>query len=202
MRISTFVIMTLVVTGPSLGTAQGETSGSGSFTISVTDLAPYTSPFIGISSTGFNVAPCPAGKMVVGVGGTKLKFVQKLTPLCASFDKMGSFLNLTAVDPAAIPDGGSGFTLKCPAGRVVTRLAVSYNENTTVYPYLGGVQIGCGGWFGGNVDPTLQLISTTGFDAWARKATVACTSSLQPVRSIRVRSTTSTKALSIVCDEP
>lgn len=182
-------------------TAAGQGDTSSSATLTLSDSPPYTSPFIGISATGYSTAKCPRGQTVVGIGGTKIKFIQKMTPLCASLNTEGSFTNGLPLDATAIAAGG-GFRLVCASGKVVTRIGVSYNENTTVYPYLGGVQIGCGAWFGGNANEVTQTVSSVGFDGWARKASVACTGSRQPVHGIRVRAHTWTKAVSIICDEP
>ena len=182
-------------------TALGQ-DASGSATISLSDSPPYTSPFVGISAIGYSTGLCPAGKTVMGIGGTKTKFIQKMTPLCASLDAEGRFTNPVPIDPSAIAAGGSGFRLQCASGKVVTRVGVSYNENTTVYPYLGGVQVGCGSWFGGNDNEVTQTVSSTGFDSWARKASVGCIGSRQPVHGIRVRAPTWAKAVSIICDEP
>jgi hypothetical protein len=175
-------------------------SGSTSVTISITDRPVYNSPFIGISSTAISfVVTCPSGKLMVGVAGSKLKFIQKITPLCAIMKKDGSFGDLATVDPA--PTVGA-FQLKCENGHVVTRLRVSYHENTAVYPFLGGVEIGCTTWSGSLSSGLPQAVATTGFDGWPLKATVACSNQSQPARALRIRATTAVKALSIKCDEP
>ncbi|HEY8166365.1 MAG TPA: hypothetical protein VIF83_12490 [Gemmatimonadaceae bacterium] len=142
---------------------------------------------------------CPSGKLIVGAAGSKLKFIQKITPLCAIIKKDGSFADLATVDP---PPTVGAFQLKCENGHVVTRLRVSYHENTAVYPFLGGVEIGCSTWSGGFSSGLPQAAATTGFDGWPLKAAVACSNQSQPARALRIRATTAVKALSIKCDEP
>jgi hypothetical protein len=175
-------------------------TGSTSVTISITDRPAYNSAFIGISNTAISVVvTCPSGKLMVGVAGSKLKFIQKITPLCAILKKDGSFADLATVGPA--PTVGA-FQLQCEKGHVVTRLRVSYHENTAVYPFLGGVEIGCTSWSGGLSSGLPQAVATTGFDGWPLKAAVACSNQYQPGRALRIRATTAVKALSLKCDEP
>jgi hypothetical protein len=159
--------------------------------------------YIGVPSSGGTTAACPSGKMIIGVGGTKLKFVQKITPICGSYTKEGNTVSSSPVDATAIAIGGSGFKLECGRARVVTKLRVAHQENTTTYPYIGGVEISCSPWAVAQwmADPP-QILATTGFDSWQKKPLVSCASQMQPARSLRIRSTTSVKALSIVCDEP
>ena len=180
-----------------------QTDTSSSVTITATDPPPYVSGYIGITSSGGTTMSCPAGKMMIGIGGTRLKFIQKVTPICGSFTKDGSTASSAPLDPAAINTGASGFKLECGRSRVVSKLRVAHQENTVTYPYLGGVEITCSSW--NNWQWTAdnpQVLAMLNFESWQKKASVSCSSQNQPVKSLRVRSTTSVKALSIICDEP
>ena len=191
-------IMWLLV--PSVARAQTDTSSS--ITLTGSDQPPQKSPYIGIPSSGGTTAACPSGKMIIGVGGTKLKFIQKITPICGSYTKDGSTVSSSPIDVAAIGIGGSGFKLECGRSKVVTKIRVAHQQNTTTYPYIGGVEISCSPWVVGQwMADTPQVLATSGFDSWQQKPSVSCASQMQPARSLRVRATTSVKALSIICDE-
>lgn len=194
-----FAIMGLLV--PSVARAQTDTSSS--ITLTGSDPPPQTSSYIGVPSSGGTTAACPSGKMIIGVGGTKLKFVQKITPICGSYTKDGNTVSSSPIDVTAIALGGSGFKLECGRSKVVTKLRVAHQQNTTTYPYIGGVEISCLPWVVGQwMADTPQVLATSGFDSWQQKPSVSCASQMQPARSLRVRATTSVKALSIICDEP
>jgi len=181
--------------------AQTDTSSSGSITISpVADMTPQVSPYIGIASAGGTTAACPAGQMVVGIAGSKVKFIQKITPICGSMGKLTASLP-APLDPSVL--ALAPFTLQCTSGRVVTKVRVSWHSNVTTYPYLGGVEISCVPWVVAQWSTeTPQTIATGGFESWAVKAIAACTSQVQPVKALRIRAPYWVKALSIVCDEP
>lgn len=186
---------------PAASIAQADTSSS--ITLIGSDQPPQTSPYIGVPSSGGTTAACPAGKMIIGVGGTKLKFVQKITPICGSYTKEGNTVSSSPIDAAAIGTGASGFKLECGRSKVVMKLRVAHQQNTTTYPYIGGVEISCSPWVVGQwMADTPQVLATSGFDSWQQKPFVSCASQMQPARSLRVRATTSVKALSIICDEP
>lgn len=173
---------------------------SGTATISISNLAAYNSAFIGISGTTTTaVGACPSGKMIVGVTGQKLKFVQKITPLCAALRKDGSFADVTALDPAAAMT--APFRLQCTPGHVVTGIRVAYHSNIAVYPFLGGVEIDCTSWILSQWSGASQAYAIVGFEGWPLKAAVACNNQWQPVRALRVRSSTAVKQLGITCDE-
>lgn len=183
---------------PSLGLAQSDPSSG---TISVVDYAPYLSPYIGIAGSSGTTAACPPGKLVVGIGGTKIKFVQKITPLCGQVNKDGSFASVSPLDPGAIAPNASGFSLRCGSGKVVSGIGVSYHPNTTTYPYLGGVEIECKPWLLSQWSDPAAYTRSSAFDNWSEKARVSCTRQVQPARSLRIRATTSVKQISVVCDE-
>ena len=202
-RIGTSSLVLLLIGFPAVSLCQDTVTGSGSTTISVSNMSPQVSEYIGIPSSAGTTAACTSGLMMIGVGGTKLKFIQKITPICGTYSKTGTTLSEAPLDASAIGLGASGFKLNCPAGQVVTKLRVAYQENVEVYPYLGGVEISCAPWFGWRWSSSPILTAgTTGFDSWQKKPSVSCASQNQPVRSLRVRRTTSVKALSIICDEP
>ena len=182
--------------------AVAQSDSSSSVTLTGSDLPAYTSAFIGVSGTGGTTVSCPSLYSLVGVAGTRLKFVQKITAIWASFTKDGSTARVMTVDPSAVGAGAAGFTLQCPSGRVLARIRVAYHTDTALYPYLGGVEIACGAFSLGNWSTPLQAIAMSSFDGWPRKEAVTCTNASQPVRALRVRATTSVKALGIVCDEP
>jgi hypothetical protein len=184
----------------SLAVAQSDSSSS--VTLTGSDIPAYTSPYVGVSGTGGTTLSCPSLYSLVGIAGTRLKFVQKITAICASFTKDGLTARVTTLDPTAVGTGAAGFTLQCPSGRVVARLRVAYHTDTALYPFLGGVEISCGLFSLGTWSTPLQPIAMSNFDGWPRKDLVTCTSPKQPVRALRVRATTSVKALGIVCDEP
>jgi hypothetical protein len=177
---------------------------SGSATISITNLAPYISPFLGLTGTGSTLAACPSGQLMLGVAGRKLKFIQKVTPLCGTLSKTGSIVSIAPLDPDAV-SGTATFQLKCGPGRVATRLRVSYGDydaSSTLYAYLGGIEISCSPWTVSQWGGTAEQQATTNFASWPRKASAGCTKQVQPMRSLQIRATTSVKALSIICDEP
>jgi len=137
--------------------------------------------------------------MVVGVAGSRAKFIQKITPICGSMGKLTASLP-APLDPSAL--AVAPFTLQCQGGRVVTKIRVSWNSNVTVYPYLGGVEISCLPWVVSQWSAeTPQTVATGNFESWSVKASVACTSQMQPIRSLRIRAPYWVKALSIICDE-
>jgi hypothetical protein len=201
------LISVAIVSGslaPGRAVGQGDSSSgtiSGSGSISITTPSPYTSPYIGVAGTATaTTAACPAGKIVIGLAGSRLKFIQKITPVCAVVNKDGSFSAVAAIDPGAITT--SVFRLQCTPGHVVTRVRVAYVANTTTYPYLGAVEIGCTSWLLSQWSGVPQPIASTGFDGWPVKASVACTNQTQPMRALRVRATTAVKMLGIVCSQP
>ena len=198
-RLTLIAITALFI--PSVSAAQADTSSS--VTLTASDLPPQTSSYIGVPSSGGTTAACPSGKMIIGVGGTKLKFVQKITPICGSFTKEGNTVSSAPIDATAIGMGASGFKLECGRSKVVTKIRVAHQQNTTTYPYIGGVEISCSPWVVGQwMADTPQVLATSGFDSWQQKPSVSCGSQMQPAKSLRVRATTSVKALSIICDEP
>lgn len=188
--------MTMGVLGPSVVHAQ-----SGSASISVPNLAAYVSPFIGLESTGGTVAPCPGGRIMVGIAGTKVKLIKALTPLCGSFNKDGSFGVVAPLDPSAVGAGVRGFHLQCSPAHTVTQVRVSFDRVNSVQQYLGGVEIGCASWLISQWSGTPQAVATADFDAFAVRLVVACTNQTQPIRALQIRAITAVKALSIVCDE-
>lgn len=179
-----------------------DTISAGSGSVTVINFAPYTSPFIGVTGGTISAASCPAGKIVVGVAGSRAKFMVKATPLCATMNKDGSFASLGPLDASVIGSGGSAFALQCAPASVVTRLRVAYHSNATVYPYIAGIEIGCSTWVLSQWGSPLQSFATTNVATWPLKAAVACTNNAQPMRALRVRATTAIKALGITCDEP
>lgn len=201
-RVFAVGILFSTLSQPALGQSSGTVGPDGSVTISLIDLPPQVSSYIGVPASGGTTAACPAGKMVIGVAGMRMKFIQKITPICGSYNKDGSIASSSLLDPSAV-GANPGFRLECARGRVATKLRVAFNDNFEIYPYLGGVEISCVPWIGGqwSGDPPIA-VSTTNFESWPRKSSVSCTSQVQPVRSLRIRSTTAIKALSIVCDEP
>ncbi|HLE57656.1 MAG TPA: hypothetical protein VJB15_11280 [Rhodothermia bacterium] len=192
--------MTIVVLGPSVVRAQGG-SGSGSVSVSVPNLAPYVSPFIGLEATGGTVASCPSGQIMVGIAGTKIKLIKALTPLCGTFNKDGSFRVVTPLDPSAVGAGANGFRLQCSPAHTVTRVRVAFDRANTAQQYLGGVEIGCASWLISQWSGAPQPVATADFDTWAVRPTVACSNQTQPIRALQIRAVTAVKALSIVCDE-
>jgi hypothetical protein len=179
-------------------------SSGGSATVSITNLAPYISPFIGLAGTGSTLAACPSGRLMLGVAGRKLKFIQTITPLCGTLNKNGSVASIAPLDPGAVT-GTAVFRLECGPGRVATQLRVSYGdyrESSPLYLYLGGIEISCSPWTVSQWSGTAQQVATTNFASWPRKASATCTQPVQPMRSLQIRATTSVKALSIICDEP
>jgi hypothetical protein len=180
--------------------AQADTAG-GSFTITPSpDLPAQVSAYLGISASGGATATCPSGQMVVGVAGSKVKFIQKITPVCGSMGKLTASLP-APLDPSAL--SVMPFTLQCTSGRVVTKVRVSWNANTSTYPYLGGVEISCVPWVVAQWSSEApQILATGGFESWSAKASASCTSQMQPVRALRIRAPYWVKALSIICDEP
>jgi hypothetical protein len=203
-RLAVAILFAAVLAIVSTSCAAGaQTDTSSSVTITATDPPPQVSPYIGIASSGGSTMSCPSGKMIIGIGGTRLKFLQKVTPICGSFTKDGSTASSAPLDPTAINVGASGFKLECGRSRVVSKLRVAHHENTVTYPYLGAVEITCSSW--NNWQWTTsgqQLLAMLNFESWQVKASVACGSANQPVKALRVRGTTSVKALSIICDEP
>ena len=187
------------VAGPAVARSQD----AGSVTITLTDQPAYVSGFIGISSAGSTTVSCPAGKMMIGVAGSRAKFIVNITPICATLNKDGSVSGVGPLDAAAVGVGGGAFTLQCPSGMVMMQLRAAFHTNAVTYPYLGGVEVGCSAWMLSmwNSPGPSQVVATTGFDGWPTKGTVTCTRQSQPVRSLRVRRTTAVKGLSIVCDE-
>jgi hypothetical protein len=195
---SIIAVASLVITATSTAEPQDPSSA----TITVVDDNPWVSPFIGISSAGSTTATCPSGTMMLGVGGTRLKFIQKITPLCGVLNKSGVVTSITAVDPSAISATATGFSLRCGSGKVVTGFGVAFNPNVETYPFIGGVEIECKPWMLSMWNEPFVRTATTNFDSWPQKARVTCTRQAQPVRSVKVRATTSTKGVAIVCDEP
>ena len=194
------IVLTLVALFSMSADAQVDTTGSSATFTLPGDLTPQISAYIGIASSGGTTAACPAGKMVVGIAGSRTKFIQKITPVCGSIGKLSASLP-APLDPAALSVGA--FTLQCASGRVVTKVRVSWNSNVTTYPYLGGVEISCLPWVVAQwSSETPQTAATIGFESWPVKASVACTSQMQPVKALRIRAQSWMKALSIVCDEP
>jgi hypothetical protein len=191
-------IVAVAVLAPAIVDAQ---DGSGSVSVSVPNLAPYVSPYIGPEATGGTVASCPAGQIVVGVAGTRLTYIKALTPLCGTLSKTGAFIVVAPLNPAAVATGSRGFRLQCRPARTVTRVRVSYNRADPAQQYLGGVEIGCSSWLLSQWSGTPQPSATTDFDAWAVKPAVACNNQTQPIRALQIRATSSVKALSIICDE-
>lgn len=199
--------LALLLVSPRIGSAQtdsvaGGGTGSSTFTISIVDQPAYVSPYAGVPATGGTRTSCPAGRIALGLGGSRLKFIQSATLLCGTLNKDGTFASIAPIDPSAIPADARGFRLQCPNGHVVTRLSVAYHTDLERYPYVGGVLIGCTPWVGGQWSGTQTVASTTGFDGWPRKTSVACTGHTQPVRGLGVRSITYVKSISITCDEP
>jgi hypothetical protein len=188
------IVMALVV--PSLSSAQLPPGIS----IGPTP-APYVSPFIGLEATGGSVAECSAGQVMVGVAGIKLKFIKSLTPLCGSFNKDGSFTGVAPLDPSATLPAAPGFRLQCARGHTATRVRVSYSTSNSIYQFLGGVEIGCSLWLISQWTGAPQPIASLNFDSWPVKASVACNEPTQPIRTLRIRATTSVKALSIICKQ-
>ena len=188
----------LLITAPVATFAQDP----GSATISVVDYSPFVSSFIGIASIGSTSAICPSGTMMLGIGGTRLKFIQKITPLCGTPNKEGTATASTPVDQSAISSTATGFSLRCGAGKVVTGVGVAFNPNVDTYPFIGGVEIECKPWMLSLWSEPSVRTATTNFETWPQKARVTCTRQAQPVRSLKVRATTSTKGIAIVCDEP
>jgi hypothetical protein len=139
---------------------------------------------------------------MLGVAGTRLKYVQKITPLCGSLNKDGSVKTISPLDPSAVPATAMGFSLKCGNGKVVTGIDVAYHSNTTTYPYLGSVAVECKSWTLSQWSGAYTVVSLSNFGGWPVKARVECMRQTQPARALRVRGTTSVKALGIVCDEP
>jgi len=181
--------------------AAGQSDSLGGGTIAVVNLPAYTSSFIGIDGGTVSVAHCPAGRIVVGLAGSRLKFIQRLTPVCATVNKNGSLSSVGPVDPSAIAPNATGFTVQCPVGRVASGLWVSYHDNTTTYPFLGGLQLLCGSWTSDRWAIPAQPIPIGNYDAWPRKSSASCSQMTQPMRGLQVRATTSVTAVSIVCDE-
>src|SRR4029078_11071234 len=138
-----FIALMLVAVFAVSANAQVDTTGSSATFSLPGDLAPQISSYIGIASSGGTTATCPTGKMVVGIAGSRTKFIQKITPVCGSIGKLSASLP-APLDPAALSVGA--FTLQCASGRVVTKVRVSWNSNVTTYPYLGGVEISCLPW--------------------------------------------------------
>lgn len=201
MNTRTMIVTVAAALVPFSVRAQSDTSSSA--TISIQDLAPQVSPYVGVPSTGGSTATCTLGRIAIGVAGSRTKFILKVTPICANVGKTGAFANVAPIDPAAVGSGGAVFTLQCSPGHVMTQLRVSYHTNTATYPFLAGLEIGCSTWTVSqwNLPAPSQVFATTGFDGWPVKGTVKCSSQPQPVRALRVRQTTGIKALSIVCDE-
>ncbi len=194
-----FIALMLVAVFAVSADAQVDSTGSSATFSLPGDLAPQISSYIGIASSGGTTATCPTGKMVVGIAGSRTKFIQKITPVCGSFGKLSASLP-APLDPTALAVGA--FTLQCASGRVVTKVRVSWNSNVTIYPYLGGVEISCLPWVVAQwSSETPQTVASIGFDSWPVKASVACTSQMQPVKALRVRAPYWMKALSIICDE-
>ena len=189
----------VTLSGPVVARSQD----AGSATITLTDPPAYVSSFVGISSVGSTTVSCPAGKMMVGVAGSRAKFIVNITPLCATLNKDGAFGGVGPLDAAAVGVGGGAFLLQCSSGTVMMQLRVAFHTNTALYPYLGGVEAGCSTWMLSmwNTPAPSQIVATTGFDSWPVKGIVTCTRQSQPVRSIRIRRTTALKGLSIICDE-
>ena len=198
----TVALLSVVSLAPWAQLSAQDTISAGSGSVTVIDAAPYTSPIIGVTGGTISTASCPAGQMVVGIAGSRAKFMVKATPLCASVSKTGSFASLAPLDASAIGSGGSAFTLQCAPGTVVTGLRVAYHSNTTTYPYIAGIEIGCSAWVLSQFGATSQPFATTNFATWPLKGAVACTNNRQPMRALRVRGTTAIKALGIICDEP
>lgn len=189
-------IVIFCVLGSSVVRAQ-----NGSVSVSVPNLPAYVSPFIGLDATGGMVAPCPAGRIVVGIAGTKIKLIKALTPLCGTVNKDGSFGAVTPLDPSAVGAGVRSFRLQCSPARTVTQVRVSFDRANTAQQYIGGVEIGCSAWLISQWSGTPQLLATANFDAWAVRPAVACSNQTQPIRALQIRAVTAVKALSIVCDE-
>jgi hypothetical protein len=204
MRRSRFVVAQAAVLigafGPVTLRAQN-TAGSGSATVSVQNVAPYVSPFIGLDATGGIVAACPAGQIVVGIAGTKTKLIKALTPLCGTFKKDGSFGLVLPLNPSAVGRAANGFRLQCSPAHTVTTVRVSFDRMDPANQYLGGVEIGCSAWIISQWSGSPQMVATAGFDTWGVRAAVACTNQVQPIRALQIRAVTAVKALSIVCDE-
>jgi|SRR5687767_9420822 len=188
-----------MLTAPCAIVVQAQDSGSG--TISLINLAPYVSPYIGIEATGGAQSACPAGQIVVGVAGTRLTYIKALTPLCGILNKTGGFVGVAPLNPSAVGQGSRGFRLQCPPARTVTRIRVSYNRADPAQAYLGGVEIGCSSWVLSRWSGTVQSTATTGFETYAVRPVVSCDDQTQPIVTLQVRSTSSIKALSIICDE-
>jgi hypothetical protein len=189
-------IVAIGVVGPSVGHTQ---SGSGS--ISVPNLPPYVSPFIGLESTGGTVATCPVGRIMVGIAGTKIRLIKAVTPLCGTFNKDGSFGSVAPLDPSAVGAGARGFRLQCSPAHTVTRVRVAFDRMDPANQYLGGVEIGCSAWIISQWSGSPQMLATAGFDTWGVQPAVACSNQTQPIRAVQIRAVTGVKALSIVCDE-
>ena len=191
------VVAILIIALGSTANAQDPSSG----TVSVTDYSAWVSPFVGITSSSSTTSACPWGTVMLGVGGTRLKFIQKITPLCGTPNKPGTTAMSTAVDPSAISSTATGFSLRCGSGKVVTGVGVAFNPNVDTYPFIGGVEIECKPWMLSMWQDPYVRVATGNFETWPQKVRVTCTRQAQPVRSLKVRATTSTKGIAIVCDE-
>ncbi len=189
-------VLLLGVLGPSVVSAQ-----NGSISASVPDLPPYVSPFIGLDATGGIVAACPAGQIVIGIAGTKMKLIKALTPLCGSFKKDGSFGIVAPLNSSAVGTGAHGFRLQCNPAHAVTRVRVSFDRMDPANQYLGGVEIGCSAWVVSQWSGSPELLATAGFETWGVRPAAACSNQTQPIRALQIRAVTAVKSLSIVCDE-
>ena len=189
-------MLLLGVLGPSVVSGQ-----NGSISVSVPNLPPYVSPFIGLDATGGMVASCPTGRIMVGIAGTRVRVIKALTPLCGSFNKNGSFGAIEPLDPSAVGAGTHGFRLQCSPARTVTQVRVSFDRANTSQQYIGGVEIGCSSWVISQWSGAPQPVATADFDAWTVRPSVACSNQTQPIRALQIRAVTAVKALSIVCDE-
>lgn len=74
--------------------------------------------------------------MVIGVAGTRMKFIQKITPICGSYNKDGSIASSSLLDPSAV-GVNPGFRLECARGRVATKLRVAFNDEFRVVATQG-----------------------------------------------------------------
>lgn len=171
----------------------------GSATITLT-ASKYYSPLIGTPGGTVTARACPAGKIMTGIAGKKLKFVASLTPLCAALGADGSVGSSAPLEPAAIGTGGSGFRLQCGAQQAATAVRVAYAANTTTSPYLGGIEVACSARIKSMWANVAQTLATAGFTTWPQHAAVACAQMTQSVRVLRVRASTSVHAVGLVCE--
>ena len=147
------------------------------------------------------MAACPAGQIVVGIAGTRIRLIKALTPLCGTFRKDGSFGIVAPLNPSAVGAGKQGFRLQCSPAHTVTRVRVSFDRMDPANQYLGGVEIGCSAWIISQWSGSPQMLATADFDTWGVRPAAACSNQTQPIRALQIRAVTSVKALSIVCDE-